>query len=118
MLLLIETALAAAAIVASLTADRLGAGWFARIEDAFRAIGRRRALAVVLVGVAALVARVVVLPVLPVPKPKVDDEFSHLLLADTLLHGRLANPTPPFWEHFETLEVNMTPTYASVYQPV
>ncbi len=118
MLLLIETALAAAAILVSLTSDRLGERWFARMEDAFRAIGRRRALAALLVVVAALAARAVVLPVLPVPKPKVDDEFSHLLLADTLLQGRLANPTPTLWDHFETLEVNMTPTYASVYQPV
>lgn len=75
-------------------------------------------MSVLLVGVAALAARAVVLPVLPVPAPKVDDEFSHLLLADTLLHGRLANPTPPLWEHFEALDTNMTPTYASVYQPV
>src|SRR5260370_22043142 len=50
--------------------------------------------------------------------PQVGDEFSHLLLADTLLHERLANPTPPLWEHFETLYVNMRPTYASVYPPV
>jgi hypothetical protein len=48
----------------------------------------------------------------------VDDAFSHLLLADTLLHGRLANPTPVMWEHLEALEVNMKPTYASVYPPV
>lgn len=116
--MLIETALAVAAIVVSLTAADFGSRWFERLENGFRNVARRRTLSVLLVATSALAARAVVLPVLPVPVPLVDDEFSHLLLADTLLHGRLANPTPPMWVHFETLEVNMLPSYASVYPPM
>jgi len=118
MLLLLETALTVAAILVSLRAPRLGSHWLERIEEWFRRIGRKRALSVLIVAAAAMGARAVVLPVFPVPVPQVDDEFSHLLLADTLLHGRLTNPTPSLWKHFETLEVNMLPTYASVYPPV
>ena len=72
-------------------------------------------MSVLVVGLAALAARAAVLPILPVPQPHIDDEFSHLLLADTLMHGRLANPAHPMWTHFETFFVNMQPTYASMY---
>jgi len=51
----------------------------------------------------------------PVPSPNIRDEFSHLLLADTLRHGRLANPPHPLAQFFETIDVLQVPSYSSIY---
>ncbi len=70
---------------------------------------------VLLVVVVALVGRALLLPVLGVPQPRVNDEYSYLLMGDTFAHHRVTNPTPPGWQHFETFHVNLTPTYHSKY---
>ena len=52
--------------------------------------------------------------VLGPPVPKVTDEYGHLLVADTWLEGRLANPGHPMWRHFDVYALQF-PTYASKY---
>ena len=67
--------------------------------------------------VTAIVIRLALLPVEPVPRPLLHDEFSYLLAADTFVHGRLTNPQPPVPAAFETFHVNVWPTYQSMYLP-
>jgi hypothetical protein len=71
--------------------------------------------AVLLVIALAMLGRALVLPWIGVPYPRIDDEYSYLLMGDTFAHGRLANPTPPSPQHFETFHINLTPTYHSKY---
>jgi hypothetical protein len=64
-----------------------------------------------------LLARLALIPLDPIPKPMLTDEFSHLLVADTFASGRIVNPTHPFWEHFDTIYEFQQPVYASIYFP-
>lgn len=90
---------------------------YRRWEETLGFLTASRWRSVVAAGALPMLLRLALLPVLPIPEPRVHDEFSYLLLGDTLAHHRLANPTPPYWEHFETEYELVKPSYASQYQP-
>ncbi|AEG92590.1 hypothetical protein [Ramlibacter tataouinensis] len=115
--MLTEAGLALVITILALAAPRLGGVFFGRIEQAAAPLLARPWRAILFVGLLAVAARAVFLPWLGPPSAAVHDEQSLLLQAQTYLQGRLANPTHPFWEHFETFHVNQVPAYASMYFP-
>jgi hypothetical protein len=114
---LIEGSLTTIAIAVACAWPRLGANWFSRIERTFGRLARNQGLAVFSVGVSTLILRLALLPLIPIPLPFLPDDFSFLLAADTFVHGRLTNPTPAMWTHFESFHISMQPTYQSMYFP-
>jgi hypothetical protein len=116
-LMLIEGGLTVIAFAVAFALPRMGALGFARIEKSFGNLARRKRLCVLVVGASALLIRLAILPICPIPLPFVQDDFSFLLAANTFAAGHLTNPAPHLWTHFESIQITLQPTYMSMYFP-
>jgi hypothetical protein len=85
------------------------------VEPAARRLAPKTTWCMLLLALLPIVLRLALLSHHPVRWPDVYDEFGHWLVADTLLHFRLANPRHPLHQFFETFFVLQTPSYASIY---
>lgn len=112
-----EFVLTTIAVTLAFLWPRIGAGFFAWVERCFAQIAHRKGWAIAGTGLGVIVLRAALLPLFPVPLPFVPDDFSFLLASDTFVHGRLTNPTPAMWTHFESIHISMQPTYQSMYFP-
>ena len=79
------------------------------------AISKRPILCMCFLCGLAIALRVALLPQSPVPIPSGADDFSYILLGDTLSHLRFANPTHPLHQFFEAVFILQEPAYASIY---
>jgi len=86
--------------------------WLAPLTARF---ARHTGWCLLLFAVLPVLLRLLLLPNHPVPVPDIYDEFGHLLVADTLRHGRLANPAHPLHQFFETFFVLQQPAYGAIY---
>lgn len=105
------------AVLLAIARPRWGSKFFRSIERNFQKLARDRNKALLAAALFPMIARALMLPWYPAPPPQIHDEFSYLLQGDTFAHGRIANPTPPYWQHFESEYVLLQPVYASQYQP-
>src|ERR1700676_4723334 len=85
------------------------------IEPYARRLAERTGWSMLLLAVLPIALRLALLPQYPIPSPNVTDDFSYLLLADTLRHLRLANPPHLLHQFFETFFVLQEPTYSSIF---
>jgi hypothetical protein len=111
---LAENWLAIAVIVVAARLVRFGMPL--RASRVLRVFAWSETIGAIVAAALSLAASLIVFAFRGEPLPVSYDDLSHLLLADTLLHGRLANPAHPFGRYLETV-VFHAPRYASQYPP-
>ncbi len=85
------------------------------IEPYARKLAEKTGWSMLILFLLPIVLRLALMPTYPVPSPSVSDDFSYILSADTVRHFRLANPTHPFHQFFETFFVLQEPVYSSIF---
>jgi hypothetical protein len=89
--------------------------WRPRVEQIALGLASKTAWCMAILAALPVALRLLLLPNFPVPTPSVSDDFSYLLIADTLRHFRLANPPHSMHAFFETFFVLQEPTYSSIF---
>jgi hypothetical protein len=113
---LLELALAVLAALFLLASPRLQS-WAANLKpvEGLQRFARQTGWCMLALFILPIVLRLALLPRSPIPTPSGADDFGYLLLSDTLLHGRLANPSHSLPQFFETNFVIQEPTYSSMF---
>ena len=94
-----------------------------RITDDSQFLGRiqqiaaKRRLVISAIGCLALLGCIAVAGLIHEPVSHIHDEFSYVLMSNTLASGHVSNPSPPLPEFFDTFHVLVRPVYASKYFP-
>jgi len=86
-----------------------------RVEPAARRLADSAVWSMLFLALLPIALRLALLPRFPVPTPGGADDFSYLLLGDTLAHLRLANPAHPLHQFFEAVFILQQPTYSSIF---
>jgi hypothetical protein len=112
----LQVCILALAVVLSL-ADVLGLKRKSEPEQWVRQLAEKRRWVVAVLAGATLLGCLAVAGILHESVPRVQDEFSYLLMSNTFARGHMANPAPPLPEFFETFHVLVHPAYVSKYYP-